>query len=140
MWYPLSQDEKNSGQQDETGRGVYNPVKNFDPKNPAHQPRFIPESYEFLSTVPVRSNAASSISVTDKLLKAQTYENPADIYIERDKKSIQLRKEIGQMTIDLVGGKLFPPILTSREEVLGMPWIEYNQKAAKVRALREKKH
>jgi hypothetical protein len=153
-WYPMNSKLAN-GEEDQAGRGVFNPASH-NPRRPAHGPRFAPESYPFLSTIPLRQIALESLSRKDtreymeRAARAQQLVNadPAEaknlhdqaerMLTEKDRKSIRLRREIGQMVMDFTEGRLQPYIRTSRKRILGQPRDKYNKNAAQVRNSRPK--
>lgn len=150
MWYP-PKDTKTQLHKD-TGRGVLSPVR-FNSEEPEHGDpfRFPPESYQFLSTKPYVPKAEFTEEEELELTSLREFlseaEDPKEkeqirkkikaLRREKDTESLQLRREIGQMLIDFMDGKIMPVITSEREEILGVPAAEYNAKAKVERAKRQ---
>ena len=99
-WYPL--DRNWTPDEDQTGRGVFDPVP-YDPRAPAHAPRFLPESYPFVC-IPALG----------------------------DERSAKLRREIKQLHDDFNAGLIWPRISTDRATIRDMAADDYGRRAVAV--------
>lgn len=151
-WYPVNSKLAN-GEEDQTGRGVINPVA-YNPRKPRHGSRVTPEGYQFLSTKPVRhielralttedtrkymelATEAQQLADADPVEAKKKLTEAKSMLSVRDQKSIRLRQEIGQMVMDFPEGRLHPYIGTSRKRILGKPKDKYNKEAALKRSKR----
>jgi hypothetical protein len=148
VWYP----PKNSqALHAEDGRGVGNP-KEYSDQNPAHGPRFSPNSYKFLSTLLRQDKINYTVEERLRLAELRQMSHNSDLNIQQklainseiksittelDPKSIKLREEVSRMVGRFVAGELFPRVPTDRSTILGTPARAYNLSAMQIRSSRK---